>query len=325
MRNQYVALLGAALLVTGCATTEKSSTGGEDKNAAAKSQVYLEGATSVLPTEARSTCAIPSGSEKPQLSNQAGPSKDWKDLVARANACVAEKKWAMLEQVANLIARNDMDSPWGAYFHSIASEGMGDHSRAMWMIDLAQKKAGGRSALFHYQRGHVQLTMGETSKAMVDIEKALGVDASFLEGHLFLAEIYHRDQQLDKASKHYAGVLAVDGKHYRALTGMAETKLRQGNGSEAVDFYQKAVSAYPQQSQPWVRLAYIFETVQKNPAQALATYKSLKSGLESGSIKGPRPEVDLGAKIKSLEQAVQPRVPAQANAEKPQEAKRSKK
>ena len=314
MKTQFILVAGAALFLAGCASTPAGSVK-EDKSAQLKSQIFVEGASYVVAGEARSSCSVPAGAEKVQIRKEAGPSKDWRDLVAHANGCVADKNWAVLDQLAALIARNDIDSPWGSYFYSVAAEGNGDFTRALWMADLAQKKAGGRSGLFYYQRAHTLLSMKETVKGMADMEKALSLDPSLMDGQLYLAEIYHRDQQLDQAAKFYGGALALDGKNYRALTGLAEVKLRQGDGAKAAEYYQKATASHPQQMQPWVRLAYIYETVQKSPEQALATYKILKTGLEGGSIKGARPEVDLNAKIKTLEQAVAPRVPAQANAQ----------
>ena len=323
------AIAGAVLLATGCATTQAPSANApikEDKNAQAKSQAYLSGTVWAMAADAHSSCVVPASVEKPPAPSQ-GQSKDWKDLVMHANGCVADKNWATLDKLAAIIARNDIDSPWGAYFYSVAAEANGDFSRAIWMAELAEKKAGGRAGLFFYQRGHVMLTMKETVKAMDDFEKALSLEANLNDAHLFLAQIYHRDQQLDKATKHYAAVLLTEPKNYAALTGLAEVKIRNGSGAEAADLYQKAVAVQPKEFQPWVRLAYVYETLQKSPEQALAAYRALKTGLDSGSIKG-RTEFDLTAKIKTIESSLLPRVPAQAKNEtavSAPESKRSKK
>ena len=324
-------LAAASLLVTGCATTQGPTANApikEDKNAQARSQAYLQGSVWAMAVDAHSSCVVPAGADKPPAPSQ-GQSKDWKELVMHANGCVNDKNWATLDRLAAIIARNDIDSPWGAYFYSVAAEANADFSRAIWMAELAEKKAGGRAGLFFYQRGHVMLTMKETIKAMDDFEKALSLEPALNDAHLFLAQIYHRDQQLDKATKHYAAILTFEPKNYAALTGLAEVKVRGGSGAEAAELYQRAVVVQPKEFQPWIRLAYIYESVQKSPEQALATYRSLKSGLDSGSIKG-RAEFDLTAKIKSIESSLLPRVPAQAKNDAGQgattpEAKRSKK
>jgi tetratricopeptide (TPR) repeat protein len=313
-------LTGAiAFLGVGCASTSGVK---EDKAAAAKSQVYLEGASYVRASEIKGRCQLPADADKRLAgTGAAGQSKDWKTLIASANACVAEKNWATLEPLANTIARTDLNSPWGAYFLSVAAEARNDHPRALWMVDLAQKKAGGKSGLFSYQKGRVLLGMKETLKGMAEIEKALALQPDLLDGRLFLAEIHQRDQDPVRAAKHFAAALEVEATNYRALTGLAEVKLREGSGTEAAALYSRAVEAHPQQLRPWVRLAFIYESLQKNNELALNTLRGLKSGLDRGAVK-ERPDFDLGARLKALEAAVAPKPvqgPVQASVEKADE------
>lgn len=316
MRNMKLALQFAAVGVTavGCATSPGIK---EDKAAAARSQAYVEGMSVVAAGGRGSTggaCAVPSGLNAAAKKTE-GPSKDWKDLLGRANTCVSEKNWGTLELLANEMAKADLDSPWAAYYLSVAAEAKGDFPRAMWMVDLAQKKAGGKSGLFLYQRGRVWTRMKEAAKAVADIEKAVMIEPKLTEGHLYLGEIFSRDQDPDKAVGHFRAALAQDEKSYRGLTGLAEALLAKGQGAEAAELYAKAVAAYPSQLQPWVRLAYIYESVQKNNELALSTYKNLKSHVESGSVR-EKPEFDVNARIKAIEGASEARQPAQASSKK---------
>ena len=312
--NQLLAFGLIALLATACSTTPKQEAQApvkEDKAAATKSQAYMEGVTYLSSVGyASGGCGMVQDSNFKGTGT--GPSKDWKTLVSRANSCAAEKKWSMLEQVASVLARVDMDSPWGAYFLSLSAEGVGDNHRAMWMIDLAQKKAGGRSPLFTYQKGRIFLQMKQVVSAMNEFQKAVSAEPTLVDGHLYLAEIYHRDADHAKAESHYEAALKVDAKNYRALTGQAEVKLLNGKNEDAAVLYTRASELQPNQLRPWMRLAYIYESLQKNGQLALGTYKSLKSRLDAGAIK-ERPDFDVNAKIKTLEQALAPRVPAQAS------------
>ena len=246
------------------------------------------------------------------LSADAGPSKEWKLLVSYANACVKQKNWKTLEQLANSIARIDINSPWGAYFLSVSAEGSGDLLRALWMAELAQKKAGGRSGLYSYQKGRLLFAMKETTKAMLEMQHAVNLDAHLAEGYYFLGQIHDRDLETDLATKNYQAALDAKPTHYGALVAMAELKIAAGAGPEAAALYSKAIELHPEQLKPWVRLGFIYETLQKNPAQALATYRALKSSLDSGSLHD-HPDFDLNAKIKTLETQAQARVPAQAS------------
>lgn len=326
MRNVKLtaSLVVLGLAAVGCASGPALEK--EDKEAAARSQAYVEGIGVVAAGTRGSSgasCSVPGANRAASASGQ-GPSKDWKDLVGRANTCVNEKNWSTLESLANEMAKVDLDSPWGAYYLSVAAEAKGDLSRAMWMIDLAQKKAGGRSGLFMYHRGRIWLRMKETAKAVADIQKAVALEPRLTEGHLFLGEIFSRDQEPGRASKHFRVALEKDAKSYRALTGLAETLLSDGGGaSEAAALYTRALEVNPSQLQPWVRLAYIYESLQKNNELALNTYQGLKSKVESGVIK-EKPDFDLNAKIKTLEDSVKAnRIPASQASSKNVDEKRS--
>ena len=248
----------------------------------------------------------------------AGASKDWKDWLSRANACTEQKNWKTLEQVAQAMARVDLDSPWGAYFMSVAAEGRGEWARALWMVELAQKKAGGVNALFAYQKGRVLLGAKETVKAMAELEKATALSPSFSHAHLFLAQVYHRDLEWDKAQKHYEAAVASDDHNVESLMGLAEMRLHAGQGDAAAELYGRAIAVDATRGEAWIRLGYIYESVVKNPAAALTTYKGLKASLEKGAIH-ERPAFDLNAKIKTLEETVKPAARAQASVAPEQE------
>jgi tetratricopeptide (TPR) repeat protein len=305
-----------ALTVVGCATTTQQVV--KDDPAAAKaSAAFLNSVTLVPASEKlsiKATCSVPNEAQKPAGALAAGPSKDWRMLVAHANVCVKEKNWKTLETLAYSIARIDVDSPWGAYFLSVSAEGTGDLHRGIWMAGLAQKKAGGRSGLFAYQKGRILFRMKDTANAMKEIEQAVALDPKLTEGYLFLADVYRRDLETDKAAKSYAAALEAEPANYKALTALGEIKLEQNQHIEAADYYSRAVGSHPEQLEAWLRLAFIYETVEKNGNQALTTYKSLRSSIDSRVVNG-RPDFDLNAKINALEQTLAPRAPAQAKAE----------
>jgi tetratricopeptide (TPR) repeat protein len=316
----------AAAFAVGCATTGESPTVvKEDSGAAVRSQAYMQN-ISYVPMGSRlsesAACSVPSDIEKNFGKGVGGgPSKDWRTLLARANTCVNEKNWKMLEILANNMARIDMDSPWGVYYLSLSAEAVGEMQRSLWMIDQAQKKSGGKSALYRYQKGHVLLKMGETTKGMAEMQSAIGLDKRLIEAHMYLADTYYRDLDFSKAGTHYQAVLESDARSYRALVGLAEARLQSGATDEAIALYTRAQSTSPREIRPWLRLAYIHETIQKNQDLALSAYRNLKSTIDSGSKE--KIDFDLVAKIKKLEESVKlSRVPAQASS-KGVDAKRS--
>ena len=318
-----ISLVLTSLLTAACSTlTTPMPT--ENRASVEHSKVYVEKLTVVAASsrDARiGACAVPTGLKGANTGK--GESKVWKDLVGRADTCVNERNWPVLENLANEMSKADLDNPWPAYFLSLAAEARGDLSRAIWMTELANKKSGDKVALFVYQRGRIWMKMGDTGKAMTDLQKSVAMEPSLLEGQLYLAEIFNRDQDFGKAEAYYRAALKVDEKSYFALTGLAEIDLTKDSGQvsgkdsgkdsirEAADFFSRATAVNQKVLYPWLRLSYIFENLQKNPDLALSTYKSMKSKLDNGLIQG-KVEFDLNARIKSIEDDIRARQPAAA-------------
>ena len=314
--NYRIAFLLASLLTAGCSSLSQSPMPTENRASVEHSKVYVE-KLSVVAASSRDArigaCAVPTGLKGANTGK--GESKVWKDLVGRADTCVNEHNWPVLENLANEMSKADLDNPWPAYFLSLAAEARVDLSRAMWMTELANKKSGEKVALFIYQRGRLCLKMGDIGKAMIDLQKSVAMEPNFLEGQLFLAEIFNRDQDFGKAEAYYRAALKADGKSYVALTGLAEIDLMKDSAkdsiSEAADLFSRATAVNQKALYPWLRLSYIFENLQKNPELALNTYKSIKSKLDDGLIQG-KVEFDLNARIKSIEEDIRARQPAAA-------------
>ncbi|MEK7358069.1 MAG: tetratricopeptide repeat protein [Bdellovibrionota bacterium] len=307
----------ATVALVGCATGGGSNGPvkvKEDKAAIERSKGYFDGVDYGPARQVGTICAVPAGSER-MLSVTNGASKEWKEWTGRANACADKKDWRTLEQLGQVMARVDLNSPWGAYYLSVAAEGRGDWARAMWMVDLAQKKAGGVNALFAYQKGRILLNAKETTKAMAEFERATSLSPAFGQAHLYLAQIYHRDMEWSPAAKHYEAALGIESGNVDAMVGLAEAKLQKGDAAGAAELYSKAVGAQPSRGEAWIRLGFIYETLLKDNQQALNTYRGLKSSLEKSLVR-ERPSFDLNQKIKALEETVKPSGRAQASVEK---------
>lgn len=288
------------LLLAGCATqgVNQKTLG---KSGSGKQKEFVDQFSVV-------SASAPGGKKANCTPESDGQSLSGKELVARAHQCVREKNWKSLESLGNSIAQVKAESPWGAYFLSVAAEGVGNLPRAMWMIELSQKKAGKPVGLFLYQRGRIWLEMKDTTAGLVDLEKAVDLEPGLVDGHLYIAEVYHRDLDLAKAQKHYEQALHLDPKSLRALGGLAEIHIVKEAGGPAAELYSRYVDLDPNQMKPWLRLAWIQESLQKNNELALNSYTSLKRLIDKGSIR-EKPSFDLSSKIKSLETAVRTAAP----------------
>lgn len=197
------------LMLTACATEPKDGVVRRKRSSEKIDLISVSTARSVI----SESCSIPARNQELRL---------WLD---RAGRCVSDKNWTLLEKLAQQLAQSHIELPWGAYFLSVAAEGRGEYARSLWMIGLAEKKADtenpSETGLFAYQKGRIYFALKETSRAMSEIKKAISFEPRLIEGHIFLAEIYHRDQELEQAKYHYKQALQLNPDHQRASAGLA--------------------------------------------------------------------------------------------------------
>ena len=196
--------LGAAMQMMGCASggpVSSTSRTGPDPREARASDAYFEGLSLHGPGRAPAeNCLINIGQTK---------GADWKMLVRHANGCIAKGDWKSVEMIAGEIAGRDIESPWGVYYLSLAADHAGDLPRALWMAELAMKKAPA-IGLFGYQKGRVLWKMEKHRAAVEEIQAAVKHEPRLVDAHLFLGQVYARDQQPEKSAAHFQKAAELD-------------------------------------------------------------------------------------------------------------------
>ncbi|MEQ1879109.1 MAG: tetratricopeptide repeat protein [Bdellovibrionia bacterium] len=210
---------------------------------------------------------------------------DWKELVAIANGCVKAERWGHVDDLAELLSTREPRAPWGAYYWALVAEARHDTARAIWMIDLALKKAP-EAGVLHFEKGRLLWKDESFTSAMESLLKAVQLDGSLSEAHVFLGQIYFRDQDYGKATQHFYAVLKARPTDPIALSGLAESRLQAGDTNGALEAIKRAVSAYPDKIEFALREAYIFETIVGDKVQALEAYRSAMNVISSKRIKG---------------------------------------
>lgn len=288
MKNYQLAI--SALLLAGCATSGTPTKQGSTPAARApKVDLYLAGHSATPVTNVSESCTP-------------FKSASWKTLVGKASACAKSGQWTLVEEYAYEISKADMDSPWGLYFYSLAAEGKKDFPRAIWMVEAALKKAGPNVALFRYQKGRLLWALKPAESALKEVEAALKADPSLVDGHVFLGDARMRSWELSTAENHFSTALQLKSNNYEAVRGMAECKRLKGDVNAAIPFLTQAMGMKPAELSTRVNLALAYEQ-EKQPGQALATYRALRESMNSGLIKD-KPDFDVNEKIRSLEQMV---------------------
>lgn len=309
-------VMSAASGFVGCASSPEKVK--YDPQAAERARPFLEGHRSMdlrLPVGRAVLCADPKADGT------------WKDWVAAATACAQKEDWAQLERVGMEISKREVNSPWGAYFLGVAAAGKGDLTRAYWMLDLAEKKAGGPMALVRYERARLlereQGPAASASEVAKEMKEAIRLDPELLPALSWLAQVYHRDRMLSEAEGYYRQVLKMKGDHWPSLAGLAEVAIEKNNADEAVDLLSKAVTLRPEVAETRVRLAYVYENMKKDQAKSLETLRELKVAVEKGRAKSKTADLvsSLNQKIRTLEQALKAVPAEQAKGREPAQKK----
>lgn len=154
-----------------------------------------------------------------------------RELASAASTCARAGNWAGTERHASELARRDLTSPWAPYFMSLAAGAAGDAPRALWMAELAQKKAGRDVPLFRYQRGRALLALGRKAEAFGEIQAAADAEPRLVEGRVYVGETLLADQDAPKAEESFRRALAVEPRHLRAQKGFAAARIAQGDAT----------------------------------------------------------------------------------------------
>lgn len=229
--------------------------------------------------------------------------KNWRSLMAKANGCINKAQWSMVETIGERISELEPDAPWGAYYLSVASENRGHIERALWMIDLALKKASSVGVL-RYQKGRVLWKQQFFKEAIAEMQKSIELDKGIKDAHLFLGQVYLRELDFKKAQGHFEAVLLSESRNQAALLGLANCYIELENTKEAINVVERGISNFPRVLDFRLQEVYVYENLIKETAVALAKYKHLQSLIAAKKVDGTLP-FDINEKIKTLEDVTQ--------------------
>jgi tetratricopeptide (TPR) repeat protein len=165
----------------------------------------------------------------------------WRDLLEAGFSCIQDKNWSALNGIAEKLSHNHLKAPWGPYYRSIVSEHRGDLARAMWMIDLADKKAPNNS-LIMYQKARVLWLTKNESESYSLMKKVIEKDPKNYDALLFLGNVHYRDRDFKTALTYFEKVMQYNYKDAEYRAAMGESLYFSGKHQESIKHY-KAASA----------------------------------------------------------------------------------
>jgi tetratricopeptide (TPR) repeat protein len=228
---------------------------------------------------------------------------NWKQAVTAANSCMRSKDFQHVEEMGNELAVREPAAPWGPYYLGLAARENGNLERALWMAELALKRAPDVGVL-HYLKAQILWSKKDYKAAVSELELTVNDDETNLPAQLFLGQIYFRDQDFSRASQHFAAALKINSNHVGALSGLAEAQLHENNPQGALESFGRLTEIDPHDGQYLSRMGEIYESVLNDIPGALGAYHQLQIGVRAGKIsKNVDPQND--AKVRELEISVQ--------------------
>ena len=282
---QLTPILLSSLLMIGC-----GSTGGIKKD----SQKYVENVRVTESTVAENTKCLTKQSSFKKIT--------WKKLIKSANACVKNKKWSAVRNIANHLAQTEPNSPWGAYYLSLESENSEQYPRALWMIEAALKKVPSQPILL-YQKGRLLWKLGNYESGVETMEEALKLNPSMNSARLFLAKVELRDQQYSKAYDLFKVVAEQSPNLAEAHAGLAECLTQKQDWNEAISSWDNAISLSPRRLDYRLRRIRILDEKQGNASLSLEEYRKIRLLKQKNRLKGQLPAY-IQARIDQLEAKV---------------------
>lgn len=313
MRN-IILYAAVTLIAVGCASSETKKTDAQTK--ATDMKLGAEFTAPVAPQSIRT--ADNKRADCPR-NIQSIKGKNWRQQVTAGSGCVHAGQWKMVELIGDEMSQSQHLVPWGPYFLSLAAEQRKEFPRALWMIELALKKAPA-SGLLTYQQGRIYWQTKDQNAALKSFQRATELDKRIADAQLILGQTALINGQVDEAIKRFDLCLEAESRAVPALLGLAEAKIKKNDSKGASEALSQAVFVQPTSYRARIRQAQVLETLEKKFPEALSAYKRIKT-LDKEKKLDQMVDVDLDAKIREMEGAAQTPSTNQLSLREPQSKK----
>lgn len=118
--------------------------------------------------------------------------------------------------------------------------GIGETEEAGKVLDKALELKS-EEAEDYRERGHIYLLKGDYESARKELDKAINKED--MKALLYMAQVYDAQGNTSQAQALYESYSARTGSDSEAIRTLGEMQMEQGNYQQALDFFQKALSA----------------------------------------------------------------------------------
>ncbi len=163
-------------------------------------------------------------------------------LVKTVNACVRAKAWNKVDKIGQVLARNNPESPLGAYYLGLVADHQNDLGRALWMVDLALKKAPS-VGLFHYEKGRLLYKQKKYHASVDEFQSALNLDSRLYPAHGFLGAMYLREERVGAATEQFQELRKAQPNSAIAIAGLKKCGVKVAEVGPAKPTKNRAVAS----------------------------------------------------------------------------------
>lgn len=227
----------------------------------------------------------------------------WKDLLEAGYSCIDQKKWIELSEIAKILSHNHLKAPWGPYYRSIVAENKRDFSRALWMINLAEKKAPENSIIL-YQKARLLWTMGDETESYKLMEKVVKLNPKNFDALFFLGKIQYRDREFADAIHYFEKVYRYKRKDAAFRASLAESYFFEKKYKKSIDHYKAAASGQELNASLFYKIGLAYKNLKKYDSAKNYFEKAIsqrRKGRSLASFSDDKVRAELNQVIQILE------------------------
>lgn len=239
----------------------------------------------------------------------------WRDLVDAGYSCIRDKNWGTLSEVATLLSHNHLKAPWGPYFRSIVSESKADYSRALWMIELANKKAP-NNPLVMYQKARILWGTKNETEAYNLFKEVYKLNSNLYEVPLFLGFVEYRDRNFKEAIAYFQKVEKYVNRNPEFNAALAESYFFTNDFKKSLPHYKSAVSREDLNASLYYKIGLAYKNL-KDWNQAKSYFEKALSQRRRGRSIASFDDSSLHAALKEVDTVLSAQKSQGKNTEKP--------
>ncbi len=160
-----------------------------------------------------------------------------------AGTCYQFKQFDLLLSLGLELAKDKAHRPDGLFYLSLASEGQGLNTKAMWMIESALKKAP-ESALYLYQKARLTYLNEGPSSASKLFEKLLDMKLYSTELNVFAGIKSFSDRDFTAAFEKFSALTKEQMYTFNVGLLMSESIAQKGDADKAINLVNELISLH---------------------------------------------------------------------------------